>query len=390
MAWSTEKLFQEYQIEQKSTVAVEKLFSMFDVSANNKIITNRVQLVELNELAWPQDMIDDLQNKRVVSLSDFEGRVFHYRLLTDDLYRAIKLGPFIPESDGEFDFSNLLPVIFYLVFAIILSLWLWPIFKELSQLIEATDEFSKTRKPINLLVKKSSLVAPLTESVVSMSEQNLRFISLQRFLASTLSHDIRNPVFRIAFLVEMCDAKNLSTTKKNINLNLDEIELLTDDFIELARLEEFHNQFKIEEGNVDSWLVELVNQFNESSDKYCEIVVKKDTVLRHDQKFLKRALQNLIENAIKYALHKVLISVSQDSNNITISVEDDGPGINPEEQQKVLGLYQRGKTESNSGSGYGLGLAFVQVICGWHKGELVIERSDRLNGAKVMLQLPLD
>lgn len=388
VAWSTERLFQEYQSEQSSNIDLEQFFQMIDISANNELELKEIQLVAFADLAWPEEMVNILKASKIVSLTDSEGKIFHYRMLNDKPDRVFKIGPFYGEKESFVDLSSFLPIIFYLVFAFVLWLWLWPMFRDLSELIHATDKFSKTRSPIKLEINKTSLIAPLSQSVINMSQQILRFISLQRFLASTVSHDIRTPVSRINFLVEMCDNNNVESTKESINQNLDEIDRLTDDFIELARLEEFHNQLNIERNNLNDWLLALVNKINNASDISCELTIDGNINFYHDTNFLSRALQNLVANAIKYAKNKVQISVTQTFSFIFISVEDDGPGINPEEQQKVLGLYQRGKTETNKGSGYGLGLAFVRIICDWHHGELIIERSDKLKGAKLTLKLP--
>ena len=388
VAWSTEKLFTDKQNQSNPTIEVEQLFELITSSADQSVLLTGGQVLDITDLAWPEFMIQKLKSMKVVSFANDQGEVYHYRLLEQNSIRVAKIGPLQSANNEKLHLNDWLPLIFYLAFATVLFFWLWPMFKDLSRLIKATDEFSNTRKPIDLNLNKTSLVYPLSSSIVNMSRQIQRFISLQRFLASTVSHDIRTPTSRISFLIEMCSKDNIGETKQKINSNLDEIETLTDDFIELARLEEFHTQLNVQNTRINEWLKELVKKSNQTDEAECELVITDDIVFHHDEKFLSRAIQNLIGNAKKYARTRVRIIVKQIDGIVQIVVEDDGPGINPEEQQKVLGLYQRGKTEQNTGSGYGVGLAFTSVIVGWHNGELSIENSPSLKGARITIRLP--
>lgn len=100
-------------------------------------------------------------------------------------------------------------------------------------------------------------------------------------------------------------------------------------------------------------------------------------------------LGNLLENAFKWANHRVLLSTQtltvapQRRAGLLISVEDDGPGIPPD---KVEHLLQRGVRGDERVQGHGIGLSIVQDIVRAYRGELSVERSHELGGARFVLR----
>lgn len=104
---------------------------------------------------------------------------------------------------------------------------------------------------------------------------------------------------------------------------------------------------------------------------------------------LMELLGNLLENAFKWANHRVLLStrtmtiVSQRRSGLLISVDDDGPGIPADQVERLL---QRGVRGDERVQGHGIGLDIVQDIVRAYRGELSVERSDELGGARFVLR----
>lgn len=95
-------------------------------------------------------------------------------------------------------------------------------------------------------------------------------------------------------------------------------------------------------------------------------------------------LGNLIENAAKWAHHQVAVSVVKKADYIVISVEDDGPGVEPSKYSEIL---RRGVRMDERAPGSGLGLAIVSELVGLYGGQLDLSASD-LGGLSVKLSLP--
>ena len=106
-------------------------------------------------------------------------------------------------------------------------------------------------------------------------------------------------------------------------------------------------------------------------------------MIKIDQGDLYELLGNLIENAFKWCDKKVIVSAIQLNENIQISIEDDGPGIDDNEKERIL---LRGQRADQNTPGHGLGLAMVNNILLLYKGEMEISESS-LGGAKIVITI---
>jgi signal transduction histidine kinase len=96
-------------------------------------------------------------------------------------------------------------------------------------------------------------------------------------------------------------------------------------------------------------------------------------------------LGNLLENACQWASSRVLVTVEPQAPLVNILIEDDGPGIAPEQRARVL---QRGGRLDESRPGTGLGLAIAAELVERHGGTLQLQDS-LLGGLRVALTLPM-
>ena len=114
-------------------------------------------------------------------------------------------------------------------------------------------------------------------------------------------------------------------------------------------------------------------------------------VVNADTKRIKQALTNLISNAIKYSPENetVLVRVTQEKNNVVISVSDNGPGIEKEFQPLVFDKFAQSKSQlTQKVGGTGLGLSIVKHIVEAHRG-LVTFESEVDKGTTFKIYLPL-
>ena len=103
---------------------------------------------------------------------------------------------------------------------------------------------------------------------------------------------------------------------------------------------------------------------------------------------IKRCINNLIDNAIKYG-DKVNVELSKSTNNIFIKIEDNGPGIPHEEYENVFKpFYKIDKGRADSKSSVGLGLSIASDIIRSHGGNIKLEKSS-LKGLGVKIFLPV-
>ena len=99
---------------------------------------------------------------------------------------------------------------------------------------------------------------------------------------------------------------------------------------------------------------------------------------------LKEMLGNLLDNACKWAQQQVRVRLVADAADVRIEIDDDGPGIPPEQRAQAL---QRGRRLDERRSGSGLGLAIVDELARPHGGALELADAD-LGGLRAVLRLP--
>ena len=103
---------------------------------------------------------------------------------------------------------------------------------------------------------------------------------------------------------------------------------------------------------------------------------------------IKRCLNNLIENSIKYG-NKINVELIKNKSNLVIKVEDDGPGIPKDQHRNVFKpFYRLDKSRSLNKSGVGLGLSISEDIINSHGGSIQLSKS-KYSGLLVKVSLPI-
>lgn len=114
-----------------------------------------------------------------------------------------------------------------------------------------------------------------------------------------------------------------------------------------------------------------------------------DTTVCADERLVSRAVRNLLTNACRHASRTVRVEVAAAADRVWVHVDDDGPGVAPEERQLVVRRFGRLEEARDVDSGgAGLGLAIAASVAQAHGGDVLLGEAD-LGGARVSLWLPL-
>ena len=138
-------------------------------------------------------------------------------------------------------------------------------------------------------------------------------------------------------------------------------------------------------------LVRSLEKVYAAKNVLCEFEMDEGAAFYGEQGDLLELMGNLLENAFKWAGHHVLLvarvlpQAGRERHGLWLSVEDDGPGIAEDKIEKVL---QRGVRGDERVQGHGIGLSIVQDIVKAYRGELVVDRSPELGGARFSVNLP--
>jgi signal transduction histidine kinase len=208
------------------------------------------------------------------------------------------------------------------------------------------------------------------------------FAAQRQFLADA-SHELRNPLAIIRTNLDVAladpdaDPEELRQSLVVVQRASDRMSHLVDDLLALARGQALE---------VRSELVDLGAAVADASDELFLSAKRRDitldrtivpgVVVSGDYDALKRAVSNLLENAVRYAPpgSRVRLAVGSERSRAWVSVSDEGPGLAPEDQRRVFDRFWRAdKGRSRAEGGTGLGLAIVRQIANSHGGEVQLQ-----------------
>lgn len=239
------------------------------------------------------------------------------------------------------------------------------------------------------IADSSGTLKELAYSFDSMSSHIQRLLKVQREMINAISHELRTPIARLRFGLEVVKDEMDESTQHMVEAlegDVEELNTLVDEVLTYGKLEEGSLALNFTSTSIKQ-LIDSILQNNEPLLKQLtvRVIIPEPDEVMADEHHLHRALQNLILNASKYANSQINIVFSFDEERWQIDIEDDGPGIAFEDRDKVFIPFQRlDNSRTRASGGYGLGLAIVQRIAFWHGGAVLVDASE-LGGAKFSL-----
>ncbi len=255
--------------------------------------------------------------------------------------------------------------------------------RSILRLAHAAEAFGRGRDVPDYRPSGATEVRRAGYAFMAMRERINRHIRQRTDMLSAVSHDLRTPLTRLKLGLSMLDQTKEIT---DIRKDGDEMERMLDEYLAFVR-----NQSIEEETELVS-IHELLTQINDEMKR-----ANKDIHFRLPDYGLKvelrrtavkRALENLINNAIHHA-DNIWLSAALIEGHIEIIIDDDGPGIQPELYEDVFKPFTRLDAARNQNqSGVGLGLSLVRDVARGHGGDVTLARAPQ-GGLRATLRLPL-
>ncbi|ENX06768.1 hypothetical protein F897_03053 [Acinetobacter variabilis] len=271
-----------------------------------------------------------------------------------------------------------------------------PMQRKLREVSYALNKMKTGNMSLRLPVEGSDEMATLASSYNNMSDHIQRLIEAQRELMRAVSHELRTPVARIRFAVEMMadedDYDYRLQQVEQIDKDIEALNTLIDEIMTYAKLEQGMPSIEFE----DIDLFEVLDQVAVETDalktgKEVEVLpMPVPVIVEAERRYLHRVVQNLVGNAVRYCEQKILISGGLDAKGMAyICVEDDGPGIPEADRARIFEAFARlDDSRTRASGGYGLGLSIVSRIAYWFGGEIQVDQSPTLGGARFIMIWP--
>jgi len=188
-----------------------------------------------------------------------------------------------------------------------------------------------------------------------------------------ISHDLRTPLSRLRLALEM---NPQASDREAMISDIDEIDAVIGQFLDFARGADEEKS----ENELDEMLDELAGHYRRI---HRQVSFRPGHVppFRFARMAVRRAVANLIDNALRYAGEPVEIETSSEGNRVLVEVRDRGPGIPSAEVERVKRPFTRLEHARSGAGGAGLGLAIVERIARSHRGGL--ELAPRAGGGLI-------
>ena len=288
-----------------------------------------------------------------------------------------------------------LTLLFYAVIALVLMFWIWPLRRDLRALEKAAAQYGNRNWQFAADIKQHSQIYPLARTFRRMAARIDGLIASHQDMSNAVSHEIKTPLSRMQFEIELArnatSVSELKSSLSNLRTDIEAIDALVKATLGYAILERADLSLNLAEHNFTSLLPAIVESVRSSLRPGLAITSNVQSDAEHivcDVHLFESILKNLLYNAGRYAKAQINVTFTSRAGANELSVEDDGPGIPQDQRSRVFQSFVQLNPAAGPKSGYGLGLAIVKRALEWHGGQVHIGES-ALGGALVRASWPV-
>ena len=348
--------------------------------------------------------------ENVMSLLDAGKRSFDYIFVSQNLEenRVFILNKTTPRTSGPRFPPFFIPAVIIFSFIILLAVFticmsiviIRTITRSVQVLETATRRIAEGELDLQLDIKGSNEITSLTNSLNKMrnalKEEELK---RSRFIMG-ITHDLKTPLALIKGYAEAIedgfteDTISRSSAVEIITTKADQLEGMINDLINFVRMETGEWRELLEEIKLSSFINKMLKTLIMDVELLqhefvTDINLPEDLFIPMDERLVKRALENLINNAVRHTPHGTTIkfTAAKIKNTVVLSVSDNGPGIDKEALPYVFEMFYRG-SPSRREQGMGLGLAVVKWVADYHGWSIGVT-TDKDKGTSFAITIPI-
>lgn len=351
-----------------------------------------VSVLPFSDARVPLDVRDRLRETPVFVESCADPRIFGR---IDDGERVLAVGP-VPIGP----LLSATPAgVFLAALAIIAGIGaaslVRPLERQLQEMSRAAVAFGRGDLDARAGVRRSNEIGTLATAFNEMAERITALIRGREELLHAVSHEFRAPLARLRFAAEMSAGEVTAEDRARL------LARMLDDLGELTSLvEELLASLRLESDAASLAHVDLHELLVRSAvgleTLRPDVVVETapiggDLLCACNERLVERALRNLIGNALRHARARVRLECHPSEEWIDLVIDDDGPGVPPEDRERIFDPFVRldpARVRAPGLGGTGLGLAIVRRIARDHLGSVHVEDAASLGGARFVLRVP--
>ncbi|MBK9927587.1 MAG: HAMP domain-containing protein [Anaerolineales bacterium] len=304
---------------------------------------------------------------------------------------------FIERTNITLLYGALVGAIIALILGVVLSRTITRPIRELTQATHAVSEGDLDQK---VQVRSSDELGELAKAFNKMSAELMRSVNARKQMTADIAHELRTPLSLILGHAEAVHDGVLPPTKENFEIIREEatrLEHLVNDLRTLSLADAGELAMTFQPTEPERLLQEVAALYQYQTQKK-NILLELDIAsplptLELDPGRMTQVLTNILDNATRHTPEGGIITIAakQIDKTVEISIQDSGPGLSPEETEKIFERFYRTDTSRQRDgallSGSGLGLAIAKSIVQAHSGQLSA-KSEPGKGLRVIVSLP--
>ena len=251
--------------------------------------------------------------------------------------------------------------------------------RPITNLAKAAEQFGKGEEIEEFKPSGAAEIRQAGYEFDKMRKRINRHLNQRSEMLSGISHDLRTPLTRMKLQIAFIKDDELAG---KLAEDINEMEKMLNEYLQFTSSTYLE---KDEQFNLSELIDKIIKKYN---NKNISINLSSRIYIIGRKNLIKRCINNLIDNGIKYG-DKVNVELAKNNNNLFIKIEDNGPGIPEKEYNNVFKpFYKIDKGRGETKSSVGLGLSIASDIIRSHGGNIKLEKSS-MNGLGVKIFLPV-
>ncbi len=252
--------------------------------------------------------------------------------------------------------------------------------RSITRLAKAAEAFGRGKDIPEYKPSGAREVRAAGAAFLAMRQRIKRYVNQRTSMLAGVSHDLRTPLTRMKLaLAMMPEGEDTHELKADVN----EMERMLDEYLAFAGNQAQEEPILFDLRN----LADEIVADTERGGHQLRVDLPESLEMDARRHALKRAIANLVSNGFKHAKN-VLLSAARDENFVEITVDDDGPGIPPEQYDEAFKPFSRLDEARNQNiAGVGLGLAVVRDVARAHGGDVTLCVAP-MGGLRAVMRLP--